>query len=441
MLAGTMITAFCALAVVGIATGIWVVGRGNGGSSQAEAAGQENAGHLHGAGPGASALTEEEIELMEIGMKLEYIEALIDKYYLFDEESEREDPIDWMYMGYVYSLQDPYSVYYTAEDYESLMQSVEGEYCGIGVMVSQNIYTGLVTVVKVFPGAPADVGGMLPGDVITAVEGIDIGGMDLSLVVSDHIKGEEGTDVVVTVYRAETDEYVDLTMTRAIVQNPTVEHQMLDGGIGYIILSSFEDVSAEQFKTAYDELEEQGMEGLILDLRNNGGGTVQAAEAIADYLLPDGLNVVSFSGKGVEDSTYVSRDGHEAEVPMVVLVNEQSASASEVLTGALNDHDCATVVGTRTFGKGIAQGIFPLHDGSALKLTTAYYYVPSGKCIHEEGIEPDIEVELDEEQKSKVVVELEDDNQLQIARQVLLEGEDAVKARVEEEQAGEEAAD
>ena len=428
VLAGTLITAFCAMAVVGIASGIWLVARSTK-ANENGALGESGGSHIIA----EHEVTEEEMELYEIGYKLDYIEKLIDTYFLFDEDEEREDPKDWMYIGYVASLQDPYSSYYSEEEYKSLRESTEGEYCGIGVMVSQNVYTGLVTVVKVFKDAPADVAGMLPGDIITAVEGMEISGMDLSLVVSDHIKGEEETDVSLTVYRESIDDYVDLTMTRRIVQNPTVEFEMLEEKIGYIALSSFEDVSTAQFIGAVDALEEQGMQGLIVDLRNNGGGVVNAAEDIADYLIPDGKDIVSFKGKGVEDSTYVAQDGHQLDIPMVVLVNGESASASEVLTGALKDHELATVVGTKTFGKGIAQGIFPLPDGSALKLTTAYYYVPSGECIHKEGIEPDVVVELNEELETLVEIPKEDDNQIRAAIDVLLEGEEAVKARLEEE--------
>lgn len=415
VLVGALITAFCAMAVVGIASGIWLVARSAKGKAQGVSEGSVGSNVI-----AEHEVTEEEMELYEIGYKLDYIEKLIDTYFLFDEETEREDPMDWMYIGYVASLRDPYSSYYSEEEYQSLIESTEGEYCGIGVMVSQNVYTGLVTVVKVFKDAPADVAGMLPGDIITAVEGMDISGMDLSLVVSDHIKGEEGTDVSLTVYRESIDDYVDLTMTRRIVQNPTVEFEMLEEKLGYIELSSFEDVSTDQFIGAVDALEEQGMEGLILDLRNNGGGVVNAAEDIADYLIPDGKDIVSFKGKGVEDSTYVAKDGHQLDIPMVVLVNGQSASASEVLTGALKDHGIATVVGTNTFGKGIAQGIFPLPDGSALKLTTAYYYVPSGECIHEKGIEPDVVVELDEELETLVEIPKDEDNQLRAAIDTLL---------------------
>lgn len=419
VLVGAFVMAFCGLIVVGMAAGIWIVAKGVNlrDNTQVEAASRD----------------EQTLDMAKIGPKLNYIQTLIDEYYLFDDDTEREDPVEWMYSGYVYSLRDPYSVYYTAEEYESLVESNEGEYCGIGVMVSQNAYTGRVTVIKVFKGAPAEEAGMLPGDIITAVGDVDISSMDLSLVVSDYIKGEEGTEVSLTVFRESAEEYVDLTIRREIVQHPTVEYEMLDGNIGYIYLSAFEEVSTEQFKAAVDDLENKGMESLILDLRNNGGGVVTAAKAIADYLLPDGLTMVSFKGKGVSDSTYKSEDGHSVNVPIVVLANEQSASAAEVLTGALKDNDLATIVGMKTFGKGIAQGVFEIPDGSAVKLTTAYYYVPSGECIHEVGIEPDVEVELKEELKSMIEIPKDEDNQLQAAIDVLEDGEEAVKERLETE--------
>lgn len=418
VLVGALVTVFSGLIAVGMAAGIWIVARGVNvnQSSQVQAADE-------GSGDG-------KLDMAKIGPKLNYMQELINKYFLFDEE-EREDPEEWLYSGLMYSLQDPYSVYYTEKEYESVVESNEGEYCGIGVQVSQNVYTGIITVVKVFKGTPAEKAGMLPGDVLTAVGDMDVSGMDLSLLVSDYIKGEEGTEVSLTVYRESVEDYVEMTMKRAMVENPTVEYTMLENKIGYISLSSFEEVSGDQFKTAVDSLDGKGMKGLIVDLRNNGGGVVNAAKAIADYLLPEGDTIVSFKGKGVPDSIYYSEDGHQVDVPIVVLVNGQSASASEVLTGALKDNDWGVVVGEKTFGKGIAQGVFELPDGSALKLTTAYYYVPSGECIHELGIEPDVEVELREDLKSMIEIPKEEDNQLKAAVDVLLRGADAVKEELE----------
>ena len=421
VLVGVLVTILGCLLVIGIASGIWLVAGRVYSSKKAQFPVSQTESAVSESGDETGPAETQELNMEEIGLKLNYIQDLIDAYYLFNEDKEREDPIEWIYSGYVYSLMDPYSVYYTADEYKSLQESNEGEYCGIGVMVSQNVYTKVINVVKVSKGSPAEKAGMLPGDILTGVDDLDVTGMDLSIVVNDHIKGEEGTDVTITVYRDTADEYLDLPMVRAVVQNPTVEFEMLDDQVGYISLSSFEEVSVEQFKKAVDALEADGMKGLVLDLRNNGGGLVSAAESIADYMLPEGDVVVSFKGKGLPESVYVTSDEHQVDVPIVVLVNEESASASEVLTGALKDNDYATVVGTTTFGKGIAQGLFPMPDGSALKLTTAYYYFPSGECIHEIGIKPDVEVELEEELKSLVEIPKEDDNQLQRAVEVLVQ--------------------
>ncbi len=426
VLVGALVTAFAGFAVVGFATGIWIIGRRTSESQSIQATGTDA----------------NKLDMKKIEPKLQYMEALIDKYFLFDENMTEEEQKkngtaeDWIYRGYMYSLNDPYSVYYDKDEYTSLNEENSGTYCGIGVQVSQNVYTGIITAVKVFKDSPAQEAGMLPGDILYKVEDIEATGEDLSLLVSDHIRGEEGTKVHLTVYRQSTDEYVEMDVERRMVENPTVEYEMLENKAGYISLSSFEEVSSEQFKKAVDDLTAQGMEKLIVDLRNNGGGVVQAAKEIADYLLPDGKTIVSLKGKGIDDSTYSSDDGHEVYVPIVLLVNGESASASEVLTGALKDNNWATIV-----GKGIAQGVFNLPDGSGLKLTTAYYYTPSGECIHKLGIEPDVTVALDEDLKSKIEIPKDEDNQLQTALEVFDEGVDAVKAKISEENGETAAAD
>ena len=430
VLVGALVTAFAGFAVVGFATGIWIIGRRTSESQSIQATGTDA----------------NKLDMKKIEPKLQYMEALIDKYFLFDENMTEEEQKkngtaeDWIYRGYMYSLNDPYSVYYDKDEYTCLNEENSGTYCGIGVQVSQNVYTGIITAVKVFKDSPAQEAGMLPGDILYKVEDIEATGEDLSLLVSDHIRGEEGTKVHLTVYRQSTDEYVEMDVERRMVENPTVEYEMLENKAGYISLSSFEEVSSEQFKKAVDDLTAQGMEKLIVDLRNNGGGVVQAAKEIADYLLPDGKTIVSFKGKGIDDSTYSSDDGHKVDVPIILLVNGESASASEVLTGALKDNNWATIVGEKTFGKGIAQGVFNLPDGSGLKLTTAYYYTPSGECIHKLGIEPDVTVALAEDLKSKIEIPKDEDNQLQTALEVFDEGVDAVKAKISEETGETEAA-
>ena len=413
MLVGALVTAFCGLIVVGGAAGIWIVARG---ASLGQIQTANEADSESGTG----------LNMTKIGRKLEYMQSLIDTYYLFGDEEQSRETEDWIYTGFVYSLDDPYSTYYNAEEYKIVNEETDGQYCGIGVQVSQNIQTGIITVIKVFKGSPAEEAGMLPGDILYKVEGIPAAEEELSLLVNEHIKGEEGTRVSLEVYRQDLDEYVEMSVERRIVENPTVEHAMLEDEIGYISVSAFDSVTINQFKQAVDALEEQEMEGLIVDLRNNGGGVVQAAEEMTDYLLPDEKLVVAFKGKGMPDSSYYSKDGHQVDVPIVVLVNEESASASEVFTGALRDNDWAKIVGIKTFGKGIAQGIFEMEDGSALKLTTAYYYVPSGECIHEVGIEPDVEVELEANLRNMIEVPKEEDNQLQAAVGVLIRGEEAV---------------
>ena len=413
VLVGALVTAFCGLIVVGGAAGIWIVARG---ASLGQIQTANEADSESGTG----------LNMTKIGRKLEYMQSLIDTYYLFGDEEQSRETEDWIYTGFVNSLDDPYSTYYNAEEYKIVNEETDGQYCGIGVQVSQNIQTGIITVIKEFKGSPAEEAGMLPGDILYKVEGIPAAEEELSLLVNEHIKGEEGTRVSLEVYRQDLDEYVEMSVERRIVENPTVEHAMLEDEIGYISVSAFDSVTINQFKQAVDALEEQEMEGLIVDLRNNGGGVVQAAEEMTDYLLPDEKLVVAFKGKGMPDSSYYSKDGHQVDVPIVVLVNEESASASEVFTGALRDNDWAKIVGIKTFGKGIAQGIFEMEDGSALKLTTAYYYVPSGECIHEVGIEPDVEVELEANLRNMIEVPKEEDNQLQAAVGVLIRGEEAV---------------
>lgn len=434
VLVGALVTAFCGLVMVGMAAGIWLVATGAGVSRVSEEQPQDGS---------------KQLDMEKISTKLNYMQSLVDQYYLFDDE-DMESVEDWIYTGFIYSLGDPYSSYYSAEDYASLNEDLEGEYCGIGVQVSQNLKTGIITVVKVFPDGPAGEAGMLPGDVLYKVGDILASGEDLSLLVSEHIKGEEGTTVSLEVYRESTDEYIQMDVERRMVENVTVEYDMLENRTGYVAVSSFDEPTAEQFRKAIADLESQGMEGLIIDLRNNGGGLVESAEDMADYILPDGKVVVSFKGKGVPESTYYSdsensdsetETPHQVDVPIVILVNEQSASASEVFTGALRDNDWATIVGTKTFGKGIAQGIFEMADGSALKLTTAYYYVPSGECIHEVGIEPDLNVDLNEDLKSMITIPRDQDNQLKAAEDVLLNGLEAAEEHVSESLAAKEPAE
>lgn len=347
--------------------------------------------------------------------KLEDIEELIGENFYFEEDAEKKQ--EGIIRGYMDSLGDPYSVYYSAEEFADFMEDSEGEYVGIGVQVSQNIDTNVITVTKVFDG-PAKEAGIYAEDIITEVNGEDISTQDIDTVV-DKIKGEEGTEVTVTVYRSADGKEYEFTMPRRKVENPTVESEMLDNGIGYIAIHSFYDVTDDQFLEAVVNLEASGMEGLIVDLRDNGGGLLDVAVNMLDYMLPEGKIVYTEDKDGNVTSQYTSSADEQFEKPLVVMVNGYSASASEIFAGAIKDYGIGTILGETTYGKGIVQRMFPLEDGSAIKLTIAKYFTPNGNDIHQIGIEPDVEVELDYDAYRES--DGEDDNQLQAAIDCLME--------------------
>lgn len=304
-------------------------------------------------------------------------------------------------------LNDPYSVYYTKEEYDSLMESTSGVFCGIGVVIQQNITTGIITVVRAMPGTPGEAAGFESGDIIYAVDGVEVTGEDSSSVVA-RIKGEEGTEVTVTVYR--DGEKIDFTLKRAKIEVQTVDAKMLDNNIGYIQVTEFDDVTAKQYTKAIEDLTNQGMEGLIVDLRDNPGGLLSSVCTMLDEMLPEGLIVYTEDKNGTREEEY-SDDEHQFTKPLAVLINGSSASASEIYAGAIKDYGMGTIIGTQSFGKGIVQRIVELGDGSALKLTISNYFTPNGNNIHKIGIEPDIVVELNSD--------TEDDEQLNKAIEVL----------------------
>ena len=348
----------------------------------------------------------------EVQNKLKLLESFIRGYYL--EEIDNEQMEDYLYYGLVAGLGDRYAAYYNEEETQSMLDSSNGSYCGIGTVFSQNMTTGVVTVSQVYEGCPSYEAGILPGDILYKVNGEDVTGQDLTNVVTK-IKGEEGTEVTITMLRGE--EEIDFTMERRVIEVPTIEHEMLADSIGYIQIVEFDSITATQFHEALLDLQTQGMKGLVIDLRNNGGGSVEAVCSIADELLPEGP-IVFTEYKG-EDWEERSSDAACVEVPMAVLMNENSASASEILAGALQDYKLARIVGTQSYGKGIVQSVIDLQDGTALKLTTAKYYTPDGNNIHEIGITPDVEIELPEDIKTKVDITHEEDVQLQKAIEVL----------------------
>ena len=347
--------------------------------------------------------------------KLEEIQALMETYYLEDIDAEQVE--DYLYKGAVAGLGDIYAAYYTEEEYQSMIDSTNGSYYGIGVEISQNMTTGIITISRIFEGSPAEEAGLLPGDVIYRIAGEEVTGEDLNKVVA-LIKGEEYTTVTVEVARDGESGYLEFEVERRTIEVPTVESEMLENQIGYIAITSFDDVTTEQFMTALDTLESQGMEALIVDLRNNGGGLVSSVCAILDRLLPEGLIVYTEDKYGNREEEYSDAENY-FDKPLAVLVNGNSASASEIFAGAIKDYGIGTLVGTTTYGKGIVQKIYPLSDGTAVKLTVSKYYTPNGNNIHGTGIEPDVTVELDEELMYEVEIPKEEDNQLQAAIEVL----------------------
>ncbi len=342
--------------------------------------------------------------------KMNMLLSYVDYLYLFDYDEE--EMADYVYKGIMESLGDPYSVYYTAEEYSDLMESTSGTYYGIGVVVSQDPDTGAVEAVLPYEGAPGDLAGIQAGDMIIAVDEMSITGMDLDLVV-DMIRGEQGTTVTLTVLRDE--ETLDIVVTRDEVKVVTVGYEMLEDNIGYISVSQFDGVTTDQFATAMDDLIEQGMTGLIVDIRNNPGGRLDVVTDMLDTLLPEGV-IVYTEDKNGNRVDYNSDSASILNVPMAILVNGNSASASEIFSGAMQDYDLAEIIGEQTFGKGIVQSIIPFEDNSAIKITVENYFTPKGNNIHGIGITPDEIVELDEDKYLEEGI----DTQLQVGIEYIL---------------------
>lgn len=326
--------------------------------------------------------------------KMKKIEAAIDAYY-YEEDVDKELLIEDAYRGMLQSLGDPYSTYYSEEELQEIMQESEGIYYGIGAYVSLDLKTGYTQISGVIAGTPAEEAQLQEGDLIYEVDGESTYGLELTEVVR-MIKGDEGTTVHLTLVRDGETDYLEKDVVRRKVESPTVNYQMYDGQKGYIQITEFDDITVDQFAEALAVLKEQGMKGLILDLRSNPGGNLTAVVQIAQRLLPEGMIVYTEDRNGKRDE-YTCDGSREFKLPMVVLVNGYSASASEILAGAIQDYGIGTLLGTTTYGKGIVQQIFSLRDGSAVKLTISKYYTPCGRNIHGIGIEPDEVCEFDGE--------------------------------------------
>jgi len=355
------------------------------------------------------------IDKADIQKKVENIEAVINQYYLDNIDTEQVE--NQMYKGLVAGLGDPYASYYTAEELQKMQESTAGQYVGIGATLTQDKNTGIISIVRCFEGTPSEQAGLLPGDIIYKLNDTEVTGMDLNTVVT-MIKTEEGATIRLSIARDGETDYLEFDVERQEVKIPTVTYEMLEGKTGYIAITEFDTITEEQFNTALAELEAQGMEKLIIDLRNNLGGVLQTVCNMLEQMLPEGL-IVYTENKDGERTEYKSDGKHQFQKPLAVLINENSASASEIFAGAIKDYGIGTLVGTTTYGKGIVQRIVNLDDGTAVKLTIAKYYTPNGNDIHGKGIEPDVEVELNDNLKQKTEIEKEEDNQLQKAIEIL----------------------
>lgn len=344
--------------------------------------------------------------------KLKLIGELIDSQYLYTDEIDEGALQDGIYSGYVSALGDPYTVYYDEEQTNDLLESTSGEYSGVGAVLSQDYKTGLVTVMGVYKDSPAQEAGLKEGDILYQVDDQEIGEEDLTEVVT-WIKGEEGTEVVLHVYRGEKNEAVECKAIRRKIEVQTVEYEMKAGNTGYIRITEFDTVTYDQFKNALADLENQGMTGLVIDLRSNPGGNLDTTVDMLKLILPKGT-IVSTKDKYGEEVEYTNEEDHEFKKPLAVLVNQYSASASEIFSGAVQDYGVGKIVGMTTFGKGIVQQIFDLKDGTSLKVTISEYFTPNGRSIHKKGITPDVEVEYQADPENE-----EADNQLEKALEVV----------------------
>lgn len=341
--------------------------------------------------------------------KIKYLENMIDEEYLGEVSTDKLE--EGVYAGLIYGLGDVYSRYYTKDEYEQESVTTEGSYVGIGVAM-QKYTAGGVQIVECYKGSTAEEAGIKVDDVITAINGEDITDTELQDVVS-MIKDNEDKDVVLTVQRKGEDTQ-EITVKVSNVELPSVFGEMLDENTGYIQITEFKGVTVEQYEAVFADLKEQGMERLVVDLRDNPGGLLNVVCDILRDILPEGL-IVYTEDKNGNRSEETCDGKNPLDMPLAVLVNGNSASASEIFAGAVKDYGIGTIVGTTTYGKGVVQSIRQLSDGSAVKLTIANYYTPKGNSINKTGIQPDVEVELSPELLNQEEITHEEDNQLQEA--------------------------
>ena len=354
--------------------------------------------------------------------KYEKLDLLLEMAQLFYyDELDEEAMLENAAYGLIAGIGDVYSTYYTKEDMEAFNEETEGEYAGIGCQLLADSSDQMITITRVFKGSPAEEVGMRAGDKIVYVNDVYYSAYEMDAAV-DVMRGTPGESVKVTVLRGL--DTIDFDITRKIVNINYVEYEILDGNIGYVMVYDFLGDAVEGFGKALEAFRAAQVSGMIIDLRNNGGGLLEASVQMADMILPEGTVVSTKDKMGNEET--LSIDGEYYDVPMAVLVNGYSASASEILAGAIRDHEAGTLVGEKTFGKGVVQSVWDFPDGSGLKVTTARYFTPNGECIHKVGIEPHVEVKLDEDAVTKYGINNlphDQDAQLQRAIELLKNGE------------------
>lgn len=353
----------------------------------------------------------------EVEQKIDEINLYIDLYYY--NEIDREKQEEALYDGIMQGLDDPYAGYYTPEEFSELQEDSSGEYVGVGALLTQGT-DKLVTVVRPLKGSPAEEAGLLAEDVIVEVDDKSVEGVELELVVK-WIRGEENTTAHLYVYRPSTQEYLDFYITRRVVENYTVSSEMLDDQIAYIKVDQFNENTDEEFDEQLEALRKQSAKGVIIDLRDNPGGLVSSVVNMCNSIMSEGVIVSTKDRNGKQTSCYKADNKKSCDLPIVVLVNGNSASASEIFSGAMQDTGNATIVGVQTYGKGIVQSVIPLSDGSAIKLTVAKYFTPNENDIHTVGITPDVIVELPDGRENAVNLDRAEDTQLDKAIEILME--------------------
>lgn len=363
-----VLSAICIFLILGAGGIFWLQGRFSTGN----------------VGPSASA----NIMNNTVRTKINELTSMIHQYYY--EDVDTQDLIEGLYKGLFKSLDDPYSAYYTEEEYQEMMISTSAQYFGIGAVLQQDRETMQVSIIRVYDETPSQKAGLKAGDTIVKVGDIDARSMELSELVT-HIRGEKDSKVHLTIAREGEDSYLEFHVKRGKVEVPTVDGRLLEDGIGLIVIAEFGKATAKDFEKQVEDLQAQGMTKLIVDLRDNPGGIMESVTEILDYILPEGLIVYTEDKYGNRQE--VSSDGERyLDIPIAVLINGNSASCSEIFAGAIRDYEYGTLIGTTTFGKGVVQTVSPLTDKSAIKLTTAKYFTPKGENIHGTGIEPDVKL-------------------------------------------------